>query len=92
MDLAIDLFVDVQGTVDGLFVSRVQTERPAIFNQVTNDGLELGLHRRRHVGSRLEKILEISRRVDEHLAGAVHSIKVVTVAGLCDLRPLFEVR
>ena len=46
---------------------------------------------RRQVGPRLEEVLEVGRREDEHLAGAVHAVEVVALAGLGHLDPLGEV-
>ena len=58
-----------------------------MLRQQPDDAFELSLHRRGHLGPRLAKILEIRRREDEHLAGAVRPIEVVAVSRACHLHP-----
>ncbi len=91
-NFAIDFLIDVQRAVDRFVVGCVQTKRPTILDEVTDDGLELGFHCGRHVRTRLEEIFEIRRRVNQHLARSVHSIKVVARAGLRQLCPLTKIR
>ena len=49
------------GAGDGFVVGCMQTKRPAILDEVTDDRLEFAFHRRRHIRARLEKVLEIRR-------------------------------
>ena len=56
-----------------------------------DDAFELRLHRERHLGPRLAKVLEVRRREHEHLARAVRAIEVVAVAGPRHLHPCGEV-
>ena len=58
-DLAIDFFIYVQGAADRFVISCVQTERPAIFNQMSDDRFDLRLHYGRHIRARLEDVLEV---------------------------------
>src|SRR5258707_15408397 len=58
-DLAIDFFIYVQGAANRFVISCVQTERPAIFNQMSDDGFDLRLHSERHIRARLEDVLEV---------------------------------
>ena len=51
-----DLF---QRARDRFLIGRMQTKRPTIFDQVSNDSFELGFQWRRHVGTGFEEILEI---------------------------------
>ena len=58
-DLAIDFFIDVQDAANRFVISCVQTERPAIFNQMSDHGFDLRLHYGRHIRARLEDVLEV---------------------------------
>ena len=77
--------------VDRLVVGGVQAERPAVLGQQPHDLGQLRLHRGGQVGPGFEEVLEVGRREDEHLAGAVHAVEVVALAGLGHLDPLREV-
>ena len=91
-NVAIHFFIDVERARDGLVVGRVQAKWPTIFDEVADDRLELRFHRGRHIRPWLEKILEIRRRIDQHLARAVHPVEIVARSGLCHLCPLAEIR
>ena len=90
-DLAIHLFIHIQGARDGLLIGRVQAERPAILDELANHLLQFLFHRLRHFRARFEKILEIRRRVDQHLAPTIHPIEVIASAGLSHPCPRPEV-
>ena len=45
-NVTIHFFIDIQSPVDGLVVGRVESKRPPMFDQVTDDRLELVLHHR----------------------------------------------
>ena len=89
--IAVHALEHIQRARDGLVVGGVQAERPAVLRQEADHRLELGLHRRREVGTRLAEVLEVGGREDEHLAGAVVAQEGVTVAGLDQLGPAQEV-
>ena len=69
----------------------MQPPRPAVLRQNAHHVLELALHLRRHVGTRLAEILEVGRREDQHLAGAVVAEVVVALLVLRRLRPVEEI-
>ena len=84
----VDLLEDVERAADRLVVGGVQAERPAVLGQDAHDVLELALHLRRQVGARLEEVLEVGGREDQHLAGAVVAEVVVALLVLRRLRPV----
>jgi hypothetical protein len=69
----------------------VQPERPAALDQVAHHGLQLALERRREIGPRLEEVLEVRRREDQHLARAVHPVEVIALARAHDPGPRPEI-
>src|SRR6476659_878537 len=81
-DLAVDFLVHVQSSRDRLVVSRVQTERPAVHDQVPDYGFKFRFHHGLHVRTHLQKVLEISSRKDKHFARAVYPVEVVPFARL----------
>ena len=90
-DGAIDLLKDVQGTPNRLVVGGVQAERPAVLREQLYDRLEIRLHGGRHLGTRLQEILEVGSGVDQHLARTVHPEIVVPGTGTGHRRPGAEV-
>src|SRR6185369_4375150 len=90
-DLAVNFLIDVQSACDCLVVSRVQTERPAVRDQVPDYGFKFRFHHGLHVRTHLQKILEISSRKDKHFARAVHSVEVVASAWLSHPGPVLKV-
>ena len=56
---AIDRFVNVEGAANGLVVSCMHTERPAVSREQRDDAFQIAFHVRRHVWTRLEKIFEV---------------------------------
>ena len=91
-NFAIDFFIDVERACDRLIISRVQAKRPTIFTRWRMTGLKLGFHDGRHVRARFEEVLEIRRRKNQHLAGAVYPVEVVACAGLGQLASIAESR
>ncbi len=79
-DLAIHLLKDIQGARNCFVVGGVQPERPAVLDQVSNHRLKLTFHNRRHIRPSLEKVFEVGCRIDEHLARAVHVIKLIALS------------
>ena len=89
--LAIDGLIDVEGTCDRLVIGRMQAKRPAMGDQMPDDRLQFLLHHGRQLRARLKKILEVRRREDQHLAGTVHAVEVVTGTRVRHLRPALKV-
>src|SRR5258708_7437082 len=90
-DLAIHLLKDSQGARNCLVVRGVQPERPAVLDQVPDHRLQLTFHNWLHIRPRLEEIFEVGCRINEHLAGAVHAIKLIALSWSGDLRPVLKV-
>lgn len=78
--LAVHFFQDVEEARDRLVVGRVQPEGPLVLGEEGDDLLEFGFHRHQEIGPGFKEILEIGGREDQHLAGAVAAIVVVTGA------------
>ena len=76
---------------DRLVVGGVQAERPAVFGQQPHHLRQLLLQRRGQVGPGFEEVLEVGRRERQHLAGPVHAVEVVALAGPGHRDPLREV-
>ena len=91
-NVAVDLFEHVQGPRDGLVVRGVQAERPPVCNQQAHHGFHVGLHGGRHLRTRLLEVLEVGGGKDQHLAGAVVAVEVVTLLRLDHAGPAREVR
>ena len=89
--LTVDALEHVEGTRDGFVVGGVHPKRPAIPRQDRHDVGQLRFHGRRHFRSRLQKVLEVRRREDEHLARSVHAVELVTIPGPRDAHPFREV-
>jgi hypothetical protein len=66
---------------DRLVVGGVQPPGPAVLRQQPDHGLEVRLHRGRHVGPLDAEVLEVGGAVDEHLARPVVAVHVVTLPG-----------
>src|SRR5437016_4668310 len=90
-DLAIDLFVHGQGSLDCLVVGGMQTKRPAILHEMPDHRFQFTLHDREHVGPWLEEVLEIGGCENEVLTRAVHAVKVGARAGFRHLCPILEI-
>ena len=75
--VAVDRLEDVEEPADRLVIGGVQAERPSLLGQQPHDGGQVPLQRRRQVGPGLEEVLEVGRRVGEHLAGPVHPVERV---------------
>ena len=89
--LPVDRLEHVEEAADVLAVGGVQAERPAVLDQQPHHWRQLLLHRGGQVGPWFEKILEVRRRVDQHLARPVHAVEVTALAGPGRLDPLREV-
>ena len=74
-----------------LLVGGVQAPGPPIGGQNAHHLLELALHLRRHVGTRLAEVLEIGSREDEHLTATIVSKIVVTLLVFRRAGPVQEV-
>ena len=90
-NVPVDALEHVERARDRLVIGRVQPPRPAVLRQDAHDLFELALHLRRHVGTRLAEILEVGRREDQHLAGAVVAEVVVALLVFRRLRPVEEI-
>src|SRR5262245_54831543 len=88
---AIHFLIDVESARDRLVVGSVEAKRPTVFDEVPNDRLEFSFHHWRHVRAWLEEVLEIRRRVDQHLPRAIDAEKVVARAGSGQPRPVLKV-
>src|SRR2546423_61803 len=82
---------DIKETADRLVVRRVQTEGPAVLSEQPHHLRQLLLQGHDEVGPRFEKILEVGRREDEHLPGAVHAIVIISLARLCHRHPFRKI-
>ena len=67
----IDAFEHVERARNGLVIGGMQAPWPPVLRENAHDFLELALHLRRHVGTRLAEVLEVGRREHQHLARAV---------------------
>jgi len=90
-NLAVDLFVDRQRPLDRLVVGRVQAERPAVFHEMPDDGLQLTLHDGEQVRTWNQEVFEVRRRKDQHFAGPIDAIEIIAVSGPGQCRPAAEV-
>jgi hypothetical protein len=89
--IAMDVFENRQGAVDGLIVRSVQSEGPAMLSEQADDALELALQVRRHVGPRFTKILEVRGGIHQHFTRPVVSIEMVSGSRKQGLRPGVEI-
>ncbi|MNK42666.1 hypothetical protein D3C87_613570 [compost metagenome] len=78
-NVAIDLLEHVEHATDRFVVSRVQTERPALLDQVAHHWLQLFFHGLRQIGARFEEVFEIGCREHQHFPGAVVAQEVVAL-------------
>ena len=90
-NLPVHLFVNIQRPLDGLVISGVQAERPALLHEVPDNPFQFTLHDREHVGPWLEEVLEIGGCENEVLTRAVHAVKVVARAGFRHFCPILEI-
>src|SRR5882757_1980917 len=89
--VAVDPLVDIERTGYRLVVGRMQSPGPTTLSEQSYNGLEIGLHRRRHIGSLGAKIFEVRSAVDEHLARPIVTIQVVTLTRLHLARPVAKI-
>src|SRR5260370_6915035 len=76
------VFVHVESARDGLVVSCMETERPAILREQRDHRFQVLLHRRRKIRPGLEKILEICSREHQGFPTAVVPIVAIALPGL----------
>src|SRR5713226_4174858 len=85
------VFVHVESARDGLVVSCMETERPAILREQSDHRFQVLLHRRRKIRPGLEKVLEICSREHQGFASAVVPIVAIALPGLDHSRPVLEI-
>ena len=78
-NVLVDPLEDVERAADRLVIGRVHAPGPAVLRQDPHHFLQLALHLRGHVGTRLAEVLEVGGREHQHLAGAVVAEVVVAL-------------
>lgn len=69
----------------------MQTERPALFNQVAHHRFQLLLHGQRQVGTRFQEVFEVGGREHQHLASAVVAQVIIALVQGDAAGPVLEV-
>ena len=90
-NIAVDLLEHVKHARDGLVVSGVQTERPALFHQVAHHRFQLLFHGQRQVRAGLEEVFKVRRREHQHFAGPVMAQVVIALMQGDAAGPVLEI-
>ena len=90
-NITVHFLEHIQHPADGLIVSGMQTEWPAVFHQMAHYALQLILHPFRQIRARLQEIFEVRGGEDQHLTGTVRTIEIGSLARLEHIGPAFEI-
>jgi hypothetical protein len=90
-NLPVHFLVDVEGTCDRLVVGGMESEGPVMLRQQAHYRPKFLLHDPWHVGTRLEEVLEIRGRKDQHFSSAVVAKVIVALPRTEHAGPVLEV-
>src|SRR5579864_9550754 len=90
-NLPVHFLVDVEGTCDRLVVGGMEAEGPVMLRQQAHYRPKFLLHDSGHVGTRLEEVLEIRGRKDQHFSSAVVAKVIIALPRTEHAGPVLEV-
>ncbi|MCY1361287.1 hypothetical protein D9M69_479480 [compost metagenome] len=90
-NVAINLLEHIEHAADGFVVGGVQTERPALLDQMAHYWFQFGFHGLRQVRARFEEVFEVRRREHQHFPGAVVPQEIIALVQLHAAGPVLEV-